>query len=237
MKKFKVQLHTHTKSDPYDGIFHSDKQLIDLAARHQYDVLAITCHDKIVYSKELREYADKKHILLIPGIERTILGRHVVVINPNEEILTVHNFDQLRSYKKNNRESLIIAPHPFHPMKYSLLEYFEKNADIFDAVEWSSFYTPWLKFNNKALKAAEKNKLPLVGTSDNHVLKYLNFTYSYVFAPEKSKEAIINSIKKGHIKIKTKPMSFINLFLMTARLNACSQIKKAYRCIAKKAKS
>jgi len=237
MKKFKVQLHTHTKSDPDDCLFHSDKKLIDTAALHQYDVLAITCHNKIAHSKELAEYADKKHILLIPGIERSVQGRHVVIINPGEEILTVHNFDQLREYKKNHKESLIIAPHPFHPIPYSLNELFEPNKDIFDAIEWSSFYTASLKFNEKALKAAERHKLPLIGTSDNHVLKYLNLTFSYVFAPEKSTSAIIESIKKGHLKIKTEPMSFINLFIMTLSLTALEEMKKAYKSIARRAKS
>jgi len=237
MKKFKVQLHTHTKSDPDDFLFHSDMQLIDAAARLQYDVLAITCHNKIAHTKELEKYADKKHILLIPGIERSVMGRHVLILNPDPEILTVHNFSQLRDYKKTHQESLIIAAHPYHPIPYSLNEHFELNIDIFDAVEWSSFYTKSINFNDKAVKAAEKHKLPLVGTSDNHVLKYLNLTYSYVFAAEKSISSIIDSIKKGHLKIKTEPMSFIDLFFMTARLTALEQIKKAYKAIAKRPKS
>ena len=237
MKQFKVQLHTHTKSDPEDCLFHTDKKLIDIAAKHQYDVLAITCHNKIAHTKELEEYADKKHILLIPGIEKNVLGRHVLIINPREEITAVNNFNDLREYKHTHPESLIIAPHPFHPIPYSLKEHFEPNIDLFDAIEWSSFYTPSLNFNKKTLETAEKFKLPLVGTSDNHSLKYLNLTFSYVFAHEKSTPAIIEAIKKGHLKIKTEPMSFLNLFFMTARLTALEQIKKAYKHIAKNKKT
>jgi len=226
MNKFKVQLHCHTKSDPDDWLFHSDKKLIDHAAAYQYDVLAITCHNKIAHTKELEAYADKKHILLIPGIEKNILGKHVLIINPHEEILVVNNFEDLRKYKQDHSEALIIAAHPFHPIPYSLKEHLELNIDIFDAIEWSSFYTSSLKLNTKAMQAAEKHKKPLVGTSDNHVLKYLNLTYSYIFAPEKSTKSIIQAVKNGHLKISSKPMGFINLLLMTFRLTGLELIKK-----------
>jgi len=233
MKKFKVQLHTHTKSDPEDCLFHHDKELIDRAAAHQYDVLAITCHNKIAHTKELADYADKKGILLIPGIEKSILKKHILIINPSNEITDVKNFDDLREYKKAHSESLIIAPHPFHPIPYSLKGHFEPNIDLFDAIEWSSFYTPLLNFNSKAMEKADIYKLPLVGTSDNHALKYLNYTFSYVFAPEKNADSIIEAIKKGHLKIKTQPMSFISLFMMTARLTALEEMKRYYKALVK----
>ncbi|MBN1494862.1 PHP domain-containing protein [Candidatus Peregrinibacteria bacterium] len=226
MKKFKVQLHCHTKSDPDDWLFHNDVKLINYAAACQYDVLAITCHNKIVHTKELEKYADKKHILLIPGIEKNISNKHVLVINAHDDISKADDFNELRLYKKEHPGSLIIAAHPYHPTPYSLKNELETNIDLFDGIEWSSFYTPMFKLNNKAMEIAEKYKKPLVGTSDNHALKYLNLTYSYVFAQEKSKNAIIDAIKQGHLKIHTQPMNFVNLFLMTLRLTALEQIKK-----------
>ena len=63
----KIDLHNHTtKSDghntPYD--------VIDMAARHGVEVLAITDHDTVAaYTPELFEYAKARGILLIPGVE------------------------------------------------------------------------------------------------------------------------------------------------------------------------
>lgn len=79
-KKFlKIQFHLHTGLDPHDAIKHTEKELIDATAKLQYDVIAITCHNTLVFNEELFQYAAKKNILLIPGIEKTIAAHHGVV--------------------------------------------------------------------------------------------------------------------------------------------------------------
>ena len=85
MNKYKVQFHAHTKSDPEDCLFHSDKALIDRAKSHNYDVLAITCHNKIAHTQELEAYAAEKGILLLPGMEKTVEKNHVVIVNAKKE--------------------------------------------------------------------------------------------------------------------------------------------------------
>ena len=78
----KIDLHTHCNEDPVDRwIKHSAKELIDHAASLNFNVISITCHNKVVYSKGLNEYAKEKDILLIPGAERDIEGRHVLLYN------------------------------------------------------------------------------------------------------------------------------------------------------------
>ena len=64
----KADLHIHTKEDPHDNIGYSAKQLIDHAAKLNFDVISITNHDTSSYTEELAEYAKLKGILLIPGI-------------------------------------------------------------------------------------------------------------------------------------------------------------------------
>lgn len=229
MNKYKVQFHAHTKSDPEDCLFHSDKKLIDRAKEHGYDVLAITCHNKVVHTDELEQYAREKGILLIPGIEKSINKNHVLIINAKKEANDVHDFEKLEQYRKNNPDSLIIAAHPYHPFPLgvlSLKDNFEKHHHLFDAVEFSSFHTKKFDFNKKAVNAAKKFGKPLLGTSDNHVLEFLNHTYSYVYAPEKSKEAILNAIKAGNIEIISKPMNLLRLIGMTFRLTSLEYGRK-----------
>jgi predicted metal-dependent phosphoesterase TrpH len=234
MKKFKAQLHTHTKSDPDDVIYHDEVALIDRAAHYNFDVLAITCHNKLVFNDDLHNYADSKNILLIPGIERTIFGRHVLILNAHKESEQIKSFDELETYKKDHPECLLVAPHPFHPMPYALKELFKKAEHLFDAIEWSCFHTKRFKFNEKAVKKAVELNLPLLATGDNHVLKFLNYTYSYIFAAQKSISHIIDAIKKGNIQIQTQPMSMMRLSAMTARLATTEYIKKFYKAIKKK---
>lgn len=229
MQKFKVQLHTHTRSDPDDCIFHNDKDLINRAAHYKYDVLAITCHNKLVFSDELKGYAASKNILLIPGIEKTIIGRHILIVNAVKEAEKIESFTDLENYKKKHPECLIVAPHPFHPMPYALKKHFKKAQHLLDAIEWSSFYSKKFKFNEKAAEKAKELNLPLLGTGDNHVLTFLDYTYSYVFAHEKTAEAIVDAIKKGKIEIKTKPMNMTRLSIMTTRLAVTEFFRKLFK--------
>ncbi len=237
MNKYKVQLHTHTKSDPEDCLFHSDKDLIDKASEHGYDVLAITCHNKIVFNDELYNYAKNKGILLIPGIEKSVCKNHVLIINATPQAEDINNFDDLENYKKNNPDSLIIAAHPYHPFPLGVLS-LKTNLDkynyLFDAIEFSSFYSKKFEFNKKAVLAAKKYNKPLLGTGDNHVLEFLNHTYSYVYARSKSKEDIISAIKKGKIEIMSKPMKILRISVMTLRLTFLEYARKTKRIFKNK---
>jgi len=228
MNKYKVQFHCHSGSDPEDLLFHSDKDVINKAVDYHYDALAITCHNKIVHSKKLVAYAKEKGILLIPGIEKTIEGKHVVIINASKDAEFLQNFNDLRLYKKNHPNSLIFAPHPYYPL-VSLGKSLEGNINLFDAIEWSSFYTKHFNFNRKAKRKSKELHLPMIGTADNHVLKYLNHTYSLVSAPQKTTHDIINAIKKGNLEIVTKPMNSILLIGMIGRLMFLGYVKKLYR--------
>lgn len=237
MNKYKVQFHCHSGSDPEDCLFHSDKDVIDKAAYFNYDVLALTCHNKIVHTKELAQYAKKKDILLIPGIEKTIEKKHVIIINASKEAEFINTFKDLENYRKSNPDSLVFAPHPYHPLPIKLVslgKHLSKNIHLFDAIEWSSFHTKMGKFNTKARKKATEHGLPMIGTGDNHVLRYLNHTYSLVEAPQKTTHDIINAVKKGNLEIKTKPMNLIMLAGMTIRLIFLEYVRKLYRFLFKK---
>lgn len=65
----KTDLHLHTKEDPFDKdhITYSAKALIAHAAELNFDVISITNHNRVTYSKKLKDYAGSKGILLIPG--------------------------------------------------------------------------------------------------------------------------------------------------------------------------
>lgn len=236
MNKYKVQFHCHTKSDPEDWLFHSDEKLIDHAANYKYDVLSITCHNKIVYSKELAKYAEEKNILLIPGIEKAVDEKHVIIINAHEDAERICTFEDLSLYRKKHPESLIIAPHPYHPVpikKVSLHEKLDKNIDLFDAIEFSSFHTKIFKFNKKAEKKSKIFKKPLIATSDDHVLSLIKYSYSYVYAPEKTIKSIISAVKKGNVQCVVNPLNTIGLACMTIRLTTLEFIKR----ISKKIKN
>ena len=77
--RLKCDLHLHTKEDPRHQLSYTAKELIDAAAGHGYDVLSITNHNIVTYDSELADYAADRGILLIPGVEATVMGKHVLI--------------------------------------------------------------------------------------------------------------------------------------------------------------
>jgi len=207
----KCQFHSHAKGDLVDNIKYSPKELIDKASKKNFDVLAITSHRIVIFSEELREYAEKKSIILLPGIEFEINKKHILGINIDKEIEKITNFNTLTNYKKTHPDCLIIAPHPFFPGGYSLGKELEKHIELFDAVEISFAYTKSINFNKKAIKIAEKYNKPLIATADSHFLNDIENGYTHLNC-EKNTKKIIDTIKKGKLKNTTSPTSYKKIF-------------------------
>lgn len=222
----KCQFHTHCSDDPVDKISHTSKQLIDEAAKLKYDVLAITCHEKIVFTKQLKKYAAKKGILLIPGIEASIKKKHVLILNVKKEAEQITTFQQLREYKNNHPEALIAAPHPFFPGNYCLKKDLIENIDLFDAIEYSFCYTSTKNFNDEAVKLAKRWKKPVIATADCHILKHLNIGYTFVDS-KKDPDSIIASIKQNKIENFTKATTYFKIATILFRMTFSKVTRRA----------
>ena len=149
----KVELHAHTADDPLDAIPHSTVQLIDRASEMGYDALAITLHDRQLDLGPYRSYAAGRGITLIPGIERTIDRKHVLLLNFSRAAEDVQTFDDIAVLKRREA-GLVIAPHPFFPGGTCLRNLMDRHADLFDAVEYNAMFTASLNFNNAAARWA-----------------------------------------------------------------------------------
>ncbi|HBC85813.1 MAG TPA: hypothetical protein DCZ94_02540 [Lentisphaeria bacterium] len=206
----KADFHIHTNEDKRDLITYCAKDIIDFASEKKFKVLALTNHDIFTYTPELVEYAGAKGILLVPGIEATIEGKHVVILNPQQDVESVKTFEALKEYRKKHPEIFVIAPHPYYPhlRKYSLQSLLLKNIDLFDGIEYCHYYTRVFdRFNTMAKKVAARYGKPLVGTSDSHHLFQLDKTYSMVDS-EKNIDSIISALKNNKVKIVSRPLSF-----------------------------
>lgn len=227
MRKFKVQFHVHTKQDPVDNIKHTEKQKIDHAAKLGYDALAITCHNVVIFNEDLKKYAEEKRILLIPAIEKSVERKHVLILNADVEAQKIQTFNDLRLYKKNNPHCFMIAAHPYYPGWISLHKKLEEHIDIFDAIEYSWYHSKRInKYNQKAIKTAEKHNLPMVGTSDNHLMRYFDHTYSIVEAKEKSIESIFKAMKDKKVTFVSHDLTPVKMFCIVAEMWTRQFIKK-----------
>jgi len=212
----KADLHIHTREDPIDVIDYTAKQLIDHCSGIGLDVIAITNHDSQFYNPDIDKYAKQKGIVLIPGVERLIEGKHILILNvdPKKSLL----IDKIKDLKKlRSKESLIIAPHPFFLWWTALSDILAEHISLFDAVEVHSLYCSFYNPNKKALKVAKKNNIPLVANTDAHFLFQLGRNYSLIDS-EKTRKEVIKAIKMGKVTYHSRPMSMDllikNLFIM-----------------------
>lgn len=201
----KVELHAHTSDDPVDDIPHSTPQLIDRAAQLGYQAVAITLHDRQLDLRPFTSYARERGITLIPGIERTIEGRHVLLLNFSSATESVHSFDDLARLKSRER-GLVVAPHPFYPIGSALRERMDRYANLIDAVEFNAMFTSLLNFNTQAMRWARLHGKPMVGNGDVHRLRQLESTYSLIEA-EPNPDAICEAIRDCRLDVHAQPLS------------------------------
>lgn len=204
----KADFHIHTSEDREDLIRYSATELIDMAASHGYRVLAITNHNLDILTEWLRDYALERNIILIPGMEATIQGRHVLLYNFDFKSLSVSRISDL--YALQDRDNMIMAPHPCYPGTVALRRLFFKHIKLFDAVEVSHFWCNSINFNRKAIETAEKYRIPLVGTSDAHQRRQFHTTWSEVDA-EPHPVSVIEAIKTGNVSVCTSPLPLTRL--------------------------
>ena len=209
MRLLKADFHTHTAEDPEDRVGHSAEMLIDAAAQESIDVLAISNHNSLLYNDYLAEYAKRRGLLLIPAVEKTIEGKHMLILNPAQGHLAASTFEDLRNAGKDG--AAFIAPHPFFPMACALKGRLLENVDLFDAIESHSFYWYGLNFNGRARRFAKRHGLPIVGGSDTHLLPYCTSSHTLIDS-EATVDAVVAAIRSGRVELRTRPRPF-RLFL------------------------
>jgi len=223
----KADLHIHTHEHQRgSGSGYDARQLIKRASRDGYQVLSITNHDQIVFDQELKGFAAEHGITLLPGIELSVEHRHVLIITPERRVSgkKIRTFSDLKGLRAEG--ALIIAPHPFFPSLHSLGRKLIKNIELFDAIEYSHFYLPRINFNKKAEEMAKRYNKPLIGTSDAHTWLQFGTTYSLIEA-ENQPEAIIMAIKRGAVRIITRPLDL--LYAIKCYLEICrNELLKRY---------
>jgi hypothetical protein len=205
MADLKADFHTHSADDPCDYLTHSSEMLIDAAAKLNFRVLALTCHEGLVETDRLHEYARRRGLILVPGIEACVEGKHVVILNPDRQQVQATSFQQLRA--RGRRAAAFIAPHPYYPSGDSLGSALEPNIDLFDAIEFCTLYFRWAGFNRKAVRVARKYGLPLIGSSDVHRFPYCDSTHT-LLDDVGTVEEVIAALRAGCFESATWPRFF-----------------------------
>jgi predicted metal-dependent phosphoesterase TrpH len=203
----KVELHAHTADDPVDRIPHTTEQLIDHAAALGYGALAVTLHDRWFDAGRLEGYARERGITLISGIERTLNGKHVLILNAPREVERARSWADVAAIKRDSR-ALVVAPHPFYPIGSAVGRRGLRDASgVVDALELNAMYTRHIDFNGPAVAWSREHGLPLVGNTDLHRLAQLGTTASIVDVEDGAPaDTICDAIRAGRVRVESRPL-------------------------------
>ncbi|HOJ32810.1 MAG TPA: PHP-associated domain-containing protein [Candidatus Hydrogenedentes bacterium] len=225
----KADFHTHASDDPAETLSYSSEMLIRQAADRGIDVLSIVGHGSMVFTDRLGEYAENHGVLLVPGVELSIEGKHVLLLNPNREQLTVKTFADLRSCK--GCDEVVVAPHPFYPSPHSLGRELIRHIELFDAIELCAFHMPFLRCNERAKKVAERFRKPMIATTDTHTLPYAPRAYTLVRS-KRDVCSILEAIRHMRITPKVEQPSMVAAYAAVFRMLRCN-LKDSFCRISK----
>ena len=221
----KADLHLHT-SEGEAFIAYDARSLIDRAARAGFQALSITNHNVVTFSQELAAYARARGILLIPGVEATIEGKHVLLYNIDVPPERIRSFADLRRLK--GPEWLVVAAHPFFPGTYCLGRRLLEEIDLFDAIEFSHFYTKHINFNRPTIRLAKETGLPLLGTSDSHLVRQFGTTWALIEA-EPTVTSVLTAVRKGQVQVASQPLTLRQMAAVVRELVSGWQRDRARR--------
>lgn len=213
----RVELHAHTADDPCDRIPYSAEDLIARAAASGYGALAITLHDRAFDPAPLSAFARAHGVRLLPGIERTIDGAHVLLINfPAAATLAIQAFEDIAPLKAAHPDGLVVAPHACFPLGSALgRRRLDAYAPLWDAIEVNAMRVRGVDLNRGAVAWAAAHGRPLVGNGDVHRLAQLGRTWSEVdvdvpaaLSDADAAASICAAIRAGRVRVGGGPLPF-----------------------------
>jgi predicted metal-dependent phosphoesterase TrpH len=213
MPVYRVELHNHCDCDTQDTLDYSARQLIDASVQHGVQVLAITPHREVFHDPEALAYAQSLGILLIPGVEKMIEGREIVLLNVRpEEVPPKMDREDLARLRNQKGESLFVfAPHPFYPRRTCIGPVLDRFTKLLDAVEWCHLYHTLYNPNLPAARWAETNGKKVIATSDTHHLDGFARNTAEVEAEALDPTALFQAIRAGKIRNRFQPYRTVEL--------------------------
>jgi hypothetical protein len=184
----KIDLHVHTCYSS-DGIT-TPREVVVYAKRRGLDGVAITDHDTVEGALKL---LGKTDLIIIPGIEISSLGGHVVALNVTELIppnLTIS--ETIRRIHKAG--GIAVAAHPFALDKDLRLKNRTPDFDAIEVINSAAF--PFFISTHLSRKLAICLDLPQTAGSDAHYGPEIGFAYTIIDANPQVEE-IVYSIKNG----------------------------------------
>lgn len=191
--KLRMDLHVHTDHSRDSNI------CLDEAIRRckaaGLDGFAVTDHDTLDGLPDV--HARQQSYLIIPGIEISARGAHILGLNVSEPVqagLSIQNTVE----RLHDQGAIAIVAHP-HSIFKTWVDSREIEQARLDAVEVANanqFPFDFMMRKNTAL--AERLGLPITGGSDAHIPEMVGRAYTIIDVEANNVEDVISSLRNGY---------------------------------------
>lgn len=183
----KIDLHVHTCYS-YDAVT-TLKEVVTYSKKRGLDGVAITDHDTLLGALKL---VKKSKLIVIPGIEISALGGHVLALNITTPIPP--NLGLSETVQRiHEAGGIAVAAHPTFFYKSPL----SRQITSYDAIEViNSAAIPFQLFTYLSRKLATRLNLPQTAGSDSHYAPEIGAAYTIVEA-DPDVDEIVQAIKRG----------------------------------------
>jgi predicted metal-dependent phosphoesterase TrpH len=191
--KINLDLHIHTNHSQ-DGFSNIDT-VVNRVKEQGLQGYAITDHDSIAGIPEALE--KKKGLIVIPAVEISARGAHVIALEPNQIIPPFLSLPETLDRIHEQGATAILA-HPFGlPRSWVNMKQIEKMS--FDAIEVAnSAQIPYGLICKHNQKLADHLGLPVTGGSDSHIPETIGKAFTIIESQSTEIEDIVKAIKKGN---------------------------------------
>ncbi len=222
MPTYRVDFHHHTNSDPIDTLWYSARDLVDRAVLCGIHAIAVTPHGAVFDEPKTISYAQSKGILLIPGVEKMVEGKEVLLLNVTPSEVSRHfSFEDLRRLRQQKGlDFLSVAPHPFYPRDTCMGPWLDRYRDLMDAVEYAHFHLEGWNPNDQLLDWARSRNCPVLANSDTHYIGMMGRNWSEVEAESLTTRAIFDAIRAGRVRVRVHRPSLWEVFRFAVQVSA-----------------
>ncbi len=198
-----VELHTHTKYSlgtqvPVEGL-NTSQEMVKHAKKIGLGAIAITDHDTVKGTIEAKKYAKKYDVVVIPGVEVSTSGGHILAIGVEELINPGMSVEETVE-EIHDQGGVAVAPHPFDIKNAGVGELSEKT----DAIEAFNAINVDRIANRRAKIFAQNHKKPQLAGSDAHWTEMLGHGINKIDAD--NVDGILKAIKKGDLEMRGRYM-------------------------------
>jgi hypothetical protein len=190
--KLRLDLHIHTVHSA-DG-FNTPKDITTRLKKQELDGYAVTDHDTL--SGIQGAVSNNDNLIVIPGVEITARGAHILALQPTEPIPQNLSIAETVDTIHAQGATAILA-HPYRVPRSWVSMRHTRDAKL-DAIEvCNAAQFPYGYIRNLNEDLARRLNLPQTGGSDSHIPETVGRAYTDVETESTDPDAIIKALKRG----------------------------------------